>query len=347
VLAGDQQSAFVYGFIKRLQDLGREGEAMVGLCLGVVGVFIGVIFSEQLKKMVWKGFNERTENEKRIYQLVESSKDIIYYCDIEPQLKYRYLSPAIEEILRPNLVKESMKNAYTAFEIIHPDDYKTLENKISGNIDYNKPILQRWRDDKGNYKWFEEYATPIYENGQLVALQGIIRNIDEKILLQKKLEYKIEHDSLTGIYNREFFERQIELYNEKKEESVALILCDLDELKWVNDTLGHKMGDQLIIETAAILNTFSKADVLVTRIGGDEFAILLTKTKLLSVSTLLTNIRNEVLSYNKKGKKFTIKLSLGYAFEPSSIGKMDDLFIMADRSMYMDKNKKKTLCSSR
>ncbi|MBB2482047.1 GGDEF domain-containing protein [Bacillus sp. APMAM] len=314
---------------------------MLGFCLGILGLILGVIYSEPIKRIVWKGYKERTKNEKRIYQLVESSKDIIYYCEIKPQFKYRYLSPAIDEILRPNLSKDSLKNPYITFEIVHPDDYHLVEKKIAGKMDYNKPIIVRWRDVHGDYKWFEEFATPIYENGEIVALHGIIRNIDEKMMAQKELEYKVEHDPLTGIYNRAFFEKQKKLYNEDLDESVGIVLCDLDELKWMNDNFGHQMGDKLIIQTSKLLNKFSNENSMVIRIGGDEFAFLVIKTNELSLQHLSEQIKKEVMEYNEKHPHFMMKMSIGYAFEASSIGKMEELFTHADQKMYQDKNNRK------
>lgn len=80
----------------------------------------------------------------------------------------------------------------------------------------------------------------MFEKGELIAIHGIIRNIDEKVKLQQDLEYRITHDALTNIYNREFFEQSMEKYNNHVNTSVAIILCDLDELKYLNDNHGHK-----------------------------------------------------------------------------------------------------------
>src|SRR5690606_17391806 len=142
-------------------------------------------------------------------QLVELSKDIIYYCEVKPEIKYRYVSPSVNKFMGPGIMEDSYKNPKITFERIHPDDYEILSKKISGDLDYSKPLIQRWKNEKGEYIWFEEYATPIYEKGDLIAVQGIIRNIDEKIKLQQDLEYRIVHDALTDIHNREFFEQTL------------------------------------------------------------------------------------------------------------------------------------------
>lgn len=131
------------------------------------------------------------------------------------------------------------------------------------------------------------------------------------------------------------------LYNEDLDESVGIVLCDLDELKWMNDNFGHQMGDKLIIQTSKLLNKFSNENSMVIRIGGDEFAFLVIKTNELSLQHLSEQIKKEVMEYNEKHPHFMMKMSIGYAFEASSIGKMEELFTHADQKMYQDKNNRK------
>lgn len=305
------------------------------------GTIVSIIFYKIYK--VWDRLHQKVNDLSTILQLVENSRDITYYCEIKPKFQYRYLSSSIEKILSPSLVEESMKNPYTAFERVHPDDFQILMKKISGELDYSKPILVRWKNDEGKYIWFEEYATPIYENGELVALQGIIRNIDKNVALQNELEYKVSHDKLTGVYNREFFELQIEKYDRNKDVSIAIVICDLDELKFINDNYGHKSGDHLIKETAELLKGFSSDEVIITRIGGDEFAILLVNTEPSQIEMFLKKMQNKIEFYNNNNTTlFKIKMSKGYAFNYSSLGKMEELFIEADNNMYNEKNKKGT-----
>ena len=97
---------------------------------------------------------------------------------------------------------DAYRNPDICFRDVHPGDYEILRKKVMGEIDYSKSIIQRWKDKEGKYRWFEEYATPIYKNGVLVAIQGVMRNIDEKVELQEKLLYQLHHDRLTDIYNQ-------------------------------------------------------------------------------------------------------------------------------------------------
>lgn len=274
-------------------------------------------------------------------QAVENAKDILYYCETKPRLRYRYLSPAVDHILGPHSLEEHINNPYYIYEIVHPDDYHIYEKKEAGEIDFNKPIVVRLRDYQNRYIWFEEYATPIYENGEVVAVFGIYRNIDDKVKLQRQLQYKISHDSLTDLYNRDYFECQMKKYDKEEDVSIAIVICDLDELKFINDHYGHMMGDQLIKETAALLKECTSENVIAARIGGDEFAIMLIDADPLHIEVFLAKLQEKIALFNSSSDLLRIKMSKGYANHESSIGKMGQLFVEADDKMYEEKNKKK------
>lgn len=287
--------------------------------------------------------NQNQEDEQRLIRLIESSKDIIYHYEVKPERRFRYMSPSLDKFLGNGLIKKAYKSANTPFENIHPDDYEILYKKISGDLDYNQPIIQRWRNEQGEYIWFEEYATPVYKNGVMVAIEGIIRNINEKVALQKDLEYRISHDSLTNIYNRGFFSQSMDKYNKQIDTSAAIIICDLDELKYMNDTFGHSKGDLLIMEAANLINGHSSPNTIVARIGGDEFAILLTKVNHTDVEDVVKQISEDLQYFNKNNPQLRISMSIGYAFSEYSIGVMSHLLSEADKNMYMNKRKRKNL----
>ena len=244
-------------------------------------------------------------------QAVENAKDILYYCETKPRLRYRYLSPAVDHLLGPHTLEEHINNPYLIYEIVHPDDYHIFEKKEAGEIDFNKPIVVRLRDYQNRYIWFEEYATPIFENGEVVAVLGIYRNIDDKVELQRQLQYKISHDSLTDLYNREYFECQMKKYDKEVNVPIAIVICDLDELKFINDHYGHMMGDQLIKETAALLKECSSEKVITARIGGDEFAIMLIDTDPSQIATFLTKLQEKIALFNSGSDLLRIKMSQG------------------------------------
>jgi diguanylate cyclase (GGDEF)-like protein/PAS domain S-box-containing protein len=309
---------------------------VVFLLMGIVILQIAIIY----RKVKW---NSKYKDIQSIFQLVESSKDVIYYYDAL-SMQYKYISPSIEKFLGKGLIEEVIQNPFVPFERAHPDDYDALCKKAKGEIDFSQILIQRWMDKSGNYRWFEEYATPIYENGKFVGVQGIMRNIDEKIKLQQELEYQISHDALTDIYSREYFEMKLEELDKKVNVPVAIIVCDLDGLKLMNDNFGHKAGDALIIRVAELLNQFSSETITVARIGGDEFVLIVTDKSKEQIRQLVAQIQNDVKKYNSiKSSEFTIGISIGFSYSSLSVGQMEYLFSQADKDMYIDKMSKKKL----
>lgn len=319
----------------------------MGILYFSLGFIVAIITWRIYAKIVKGKWNKRLVNKQTIFHLIESSKDVIYHFEIKPELKFTYISPSLEKFLGNGVIEEAFEDSYEPFERIHPEDYEKLCKKVKGELDYSQILIQRWKDNEGIYRWFEEYTTPIYKNGQLIAIQGIMRNIDEKVKLQQDLEYRINHDCLTGIYNRGYFETIFTKYNEQLNMSVAIILCDLDELKYTNDNYGHKEGDALIKGTARLLNQFSSDTVTVAKVGGDEFALLVAEKTEKETEQLVENILKKIDINNEGESKIPIKISIGYAFAPNSMGKMTEIFSQADKNMYRNKTERKRLLRHR
>lgn len=304
----------------------------------VTGFLLAILIGVILIIVVYVKYKRQQQNLKakhnQFVHLIENPNDFIYYAEVQPEVKFLYLSPSAENFFGEGANAGAYMSAEVAFTDIHPDDYHILMKKINDEVDYSKPIVQRWKDKDGTYRWFEEYATPVYKKGKLIALQGVLRNIDERIVLQEKLNYQLYHDALTDIYNRAYFELQFAKYNEELNTSVAIILCDLDEVKSVNDTYGHKQGDVLIKQTAQLLNGFSSDSITVARIGGDEFILFMEADNEIEVEQLIKEIKDQVDQLN-------IKLSIGYEYTPYSKGDMSQLFSRADKNMYVNKNGRK------
>jgi diguanylate cyclase (GGDEF)-like protein/PAS domain S-box-containing protein len=309
-----------------------------GFGLGVLTVLLIVIYFFRRWK---KKENDLMKNHESYMHVIENTKDFLYYCQVYPELQFKYLGPSAEFFFGEGSNADAYQDAGVAFRDIHPDDLDILQKKVQGQVDFNQAIVQRWKDKDGHYRWFEEYAKPIYENGKLVALQGVVRNIDERKKLEETLRYRIAHDALTGIYNREFFEQLMEKYNEHEEIPAAIILCDLDGLKCLNDNHGHKTGDFLIKETAYLLDCFFTENAYVSRIGGDEFAVILLKKEKEQVELLVEKLSEEISRYNESSHEVKINISIGFAFSETSLGVMESLFVEADNHMYQHKRTKK------
>ena len=125
-------------------------------------------------------------------------------------------------------------------------------------------------------------------NEQLIA---IVRNITQRKRMEEQLRFLSNLHNTTGFYNRAYFKQEMIRLEDEPELPVTMIIFDVDGLKIVNDTLGHKAGDQLLIKAAAILNESLLNGDILARIGGDEFAIILPLNDPVVVQGICRRIR--------------------------------------------------------
>ena len=158
-------------------------------------------------------------------------------------------------------------------------------------------------------------------------------------------------DELTGLYNRRGFlflaEQQLKIADRVKR-GMLLLFADLDHLKQINDTFGHREGDCALIETANILKeTFREADII-ARMGGDEFAIMTIEARKDSAEILTTRLQENLNARNAAGKRrYKLSISVGSArYEAESPCTIDDLLVQADGLMYEQKQARQALLTT-
>jgi len=154
-------------------------------------------------------------------------------------------------------------------------------------------------------------------------------------------------DDLTGLYNRRGFfnlsQRQMKIA-ERTKKHMLLFFADLDNMKHINDTLGHQRGDDALVEMAVVLKeTFRESDII-GRIGGDEFAILAIDTTHKSRKALMERLRKSLKAHNRlEARNYTLSLSVGIAhYDPGNPSSLDELMAKADTLMYKEKKRKQT-----
>jgi diguanylate cyclase (GGDEF)-like protein len=146
------------------------------------------------------------------------------------------------------------------------------------------------------------------------------------------LTYK---DRLTGLYNRRFFEEELERIDTKRQLPISIIIADINGLKIINDSLGHQKGDQLLKKAAATLNQLTREEDILARQGGDEFAILLPKTAKSEAEKIIARIKKKTKERNDK--ELTVDIALGLAVKSELGQKIDEVLKAADNDMYQNK----------
>lgn len=172
--------------------------------------------------------------------------------------------------------------------------------------------------------------------GFSAAFNQLIDSLRDKQQAEEQLRYVSSHDTLTGLYNRSFFSEELSRLDRGRHFPVSIIAVDLDRLKEINDTRGHADGDRLIQQAARVLKTAVRVEDVVARMGGDEFAIILTDANLEAAARVIERIRDEEAEYNSGNAEFPLGMSLGVA-TASTRGDLDLAYKEADRLMYEDK----------
>lgn len=168
--------------------------------------------------------------------------------------------------------------------------------------------------------------------GDKRILLSIVRNISERKKAEKDILYLSYHDQLTGLYNRRFYEEEIRRLNTEINIPLALIIADVNGLKLTNDAFGHITGDSLLQKIAIILVRECPSNGTISRIGGDEFVILLPKTSEYEAEEIIKRIKFAIKG--EKTENVVLSASIGVAVKNSNFEDIDEIFKRAEADMY-------------
>jgi diguanylate cyclase (GGDEF)-like protein/PAS domain S-box-containing protein len=277
--------------------------------------------------------NEKLKTNKLRYKnLFEESPIGLINCDekgnileVNTNMVKLLGAPDIEAVKKNNLndipkINEIWKNNFLAS---NNDDF------IKGEINYTTA----W----GKEVFLEYKVETILSQNNIREIIIAVTDISQEKKIKKELEYLSYHDNLTGLYNRRYFEIELERLNNSRQLPITIIIGDLDNLKFINDNFGHKQGDKYIIKISEIMkNNLREADVI-ARIGGDEFAVILPDTD----SETAIKITKRIKSDCKNFKEFNnFGISIGHATKNIHSEDLKEIFIKADEKLYDDKKTK-------
>ncbi|NCC81552.1 MAG: diguanylate cyclase [Clostridia bacterium] len=190
-------------------------------------------------------------------------------------------------------------------------------------------------DKYGNPKDIELKGIPILLDGKLIGGYASYTDISARKAFEKDILFMSYHDQLTGIYNRRYFEEKLKELDTKENYPLSLVMADLNGLKLANDAFGHSFGDKLLIKTAEILNNSLEGEEFVSRMGGDEFIIVLPKTSPEELREYINKLSEEI--YNTRIG--TIDLSVSFGWETKINDDQDIIDLMNKAESYMYKRK--------
>ncbi len=294
--------------------------------------------------LICRDISDRKQIEKellRVYEAVDSTSDAIGMSD--PSGLHFYQNRAFSELFEytvdevgeigggPALYKDE-KTANDVFESIMNGKSWTGEIEMVSKSGRGFPVNLR--------------ADAIRDsNGNIIGLIGLHTDITERKEIEKKLKEMTIKDDLTGLYNRRGFfslaDQHLKLAT-RSSSKLYLFFYDVDNMKWINDTYGHKVGDQALIDASILLTECFRESDIIARIGGDEFVVLTQDVHPGNIEDLTKRLNKRLDEFNKKTKQnYNLSISVGIScFNPSNPCSLDLLLSLADGLMYKEKRNK-------
>jgi diguanylate cyclase (GGDEF)-like protein len=185
-------------------------------------------------------------------------------------------------------------------------------------------------------------ALPGYENDLSKVIVSMV-DITAKHELETVLQFQGTHDILSGLYNRLYFETEMERLQQGRQFPISIIMMDVDRLKQVNDTMGHSSGDDLLRNASMLLKKAFRREDMVARIGGDEFVAVLPRTDMDLANIVIIRLKAIIKDYNQNslgGQNLSISIGVACGSHGT---KLNEILKQADQAMYLDKEGKKRL----
>ena len=311
------------------------------------GLFSGDLIRNQTENIfltVMMDITEQKEAQRQlakqaglILSLLDSIPELVFYKDIGGV--YLGCNPTCAEFF--GKAKE---------DIVGKTDYELFDKKTADSIyQFDQEIFKK-RASQHNEEWltyadgrrrlFDTMKTPYRDaSGNIIGIIGISRDITENKKKEEEIKELSVRDELSGLYNRRYYEEQLAAFDNEENLPLTIIMGDVDGLKFINDSFGHALGDELLKKTAEAICKACRSDDIIARIGGDEFVVLLPHTDPLKAGQVIRRI--EGLMEKEKVGVTHISASFGSATKTNASQNIQEIYKTAEDHMYRNKLKNK------
>ena len=281
-------------------------------------------------------------SEEKYNRLLENLNNHYFFYTHDTQGIFTYLSESITNILGYSS-SEFMKH-YEEFLTDsqmneHVSKYTELAILGKEQAPYQLSIYHK----DGTTRYLEVTEVPVFdEDNKVILIDGIARDMTQEYHAKEALSNLARYDTLTSLSNRAYLEEQLTSLissASREENSFALLFLDLDHFKQINDTLGHDVGDKLLQEVALRIKPNIRIEDIFSRIGGDEFVIVLNNIN----EVYLITVINKIMELTRKAwmidtYELNVSMSIGVALYPNDGLNIVDLMKCADIAMYEAKD---------
>jgi diguanylate cyclase (GGDEF)-like protein/PAS domain S-box-containing protein len=338
-----------------------------GQAKGEIGIYIDITERKQNEKIQKVLYNiSQTANSpislKQLYKTIHTELGTIidttnFYIALvdekEDKIFFPYHQDEKDDSFAPQ--KLSSNNTVTTHVIKTSQPFLINRKQLNGMVTQEILVLQGTMTD--NSVWLgvplkiedrvigvmavQSYTNPnLYSESDIKLLEFVSSQVAtaiERKSSEERIKHLSFHDSLTGLYNRAYFEEELERYNFPRYYPLSVVMLDVNGLKVINDTFGHQEGDRLLQHLSQILTSVSRQGDILARIGGDEFAILLPSTTSEEAYKFCQRIKKACQQDKIEPIYLRPNISLGHATQEGKYKDVNSLIKVADRNMYQDK----------
>lgn len=292
--------------------------------IGGYGIYTDITQSKKAEKKI--------EAQKVIFEaLFKNSSDAIarfdaHHCIIDINENFTELFKYSIEEIRGKRIDEVVNKKHESESIKLTDLLLAGEKFMREGIRYDK---------HGEPVEVTIKGVPIIAGGRVIGGYGIYSDISARKAAEKEILYMSYHDQLTGVYNRRFFEEELNRLNAERYLPISLIMADVNGLKLINDAFGHEAGDELLKRMARILSDTCRQGEIIARLGGDEFVILLPSTNEYEAEKIVKRIKASC--HKEIFKNIEFSMSFGWDCKSSADESIKNLFKKVEDQMYRNK----------
>ena len=314
---------------------------VLGMGLAVFFWFLIRRLRQQAEDGLIRETNALRDNEQRFRALVQNTSDVVLICSAEDSITYQ--SPTSEAAwgyAADALVHRALQ------DLVHPDDQPALHDlltQLRTAPGATRNIELRLRTADGRWRDVDLILTNLIQEPSVAGLVATARDITERKAFEEQLTHQAFYDSLTGLPNRSLFRDRLDqaLGRAARHQGlVGLLFIDLDNFKLINDSLGHEIGDGLLVQVATRLEACVRGANTIARLGGDEFVILLDHLTSESDAVLVADriAQQFSLPFKVDRHDFVVTASIGISLGSAGHASVDNMLRDADVAMYRAKS---------
>jgi diguanylate cyclase (GGDEF)-like protein/PAS domain S-box-containing protein len=325
-----------------LTDRLRAADRLAYLVYGAIIVVASLGWAVWFRKLVARhrdvehALTEQTSRaagERRLAALVRSSSDAVTV--LGPDTTVLYATPSTSQVLGV-AAGELVGARFT--DLVDERDRAVLTRPFDGGESEDRPVRLRV---------VRAGVAELHVEGTLADLTGeesvgglvlTVRDVTDQVHLQRRLVHQANHDPLTGLGNRRLFSDRLEDALRAPEATLVVLFFDLDDFKNVNDELGHRVGDEVLVEVARRVSSVVRPGDTAARLGGDEFAVLLVDTDLTGAQGVAHRLQQALaVDVVVDGYPRRVTASIGLAIGTPGATSGEDVLRNADVAMYLAK----------